>query len=111
MPSPVPPADRRSRILSGASTEWPLPDGGEAARVASGLSSPTSVAVDSRGDLYIAGAGYSTITRLSPRDEFRPVSLRGSFLADTIAVADNRDIYFTADEGRRELRALRKITE
>ncbi len=66
------------------------------------------MAVDAHGDLFVAGAGYSSITRLSPRDDFRPVSLRGSFYADSIAVAGDRVIYFLADENGRELRSLQR---
>jgi len=83
-------------------------DGRKRETVAIGLSTPKGLDIDNEGNVYIAGAGHSSITLIPRGRGAEPICLRGNWWVDSLALSGWGDIYYACGEKRgTEIRVLR----
>ncbi len=70
---------------------------------------PKAMTMDAAGSLYIAGEGYSSITRVAKDGDSLPVTVRGSYCVSALAFTPDGALYYIAQEKPvSSVRVLRK---
>jgi hypothetical protein len=84
--------------------------GGRPRRIAANLSSPYALAVDGQENLYVGGAGWSSLCLIPATNRTERLVLRGFGLVPSLARTPQGNIFYwpiTGSEANHELRVLR----